>query len=180
MKDGKIKIAACKTSWFSFDLVRGHAFGLYKGVCYVSAGEPDKRQIGNIIMYKRSRTLNNYRWSKTSIPAKSNLGKLFLDTLANSPYNGVEFQEERFDISTHWKSMPAGYKPAKRHIRQNEKQREGIINRKFAGERHFYDDTPWRPDFPTFRDHCPDTTPRPRPQRQAKTWVDRICSEAMA
>lgn len=169
MRDGKFKIAKNTQNWWGFTLQRGHAFGLYKGVCYVSAAEPDTYTAKNIVVYRQKKDKANvdyYRWSRTSIPADSELGKLIRDVLANSPYDGVQFRPERHQTAANWKPMPDNYKPNKM-----EQERQTRLQ---------YDDTPWRPGFPTFQTRRPETTPKlPRPT-QPRTWVDYIYREAMA
>lgn len=174
MKKDKMRIATCRQEWFGFSLVRGHAFGRYNGVCYVSGGEPCPRFKGNIIVYQHSQTANSHRWRKASVHVESDIGRVIIDALTRSPYDGVDFQEERFDVSTNWKPMPGNYRPADRRVHRGKRMTEdqcrnnAAIERRLAGAKCFYDDTPWRPGFPTFRDHRPDTTPKLREEKAGR------------
>lgn len=97
MVDGRIRIAGHTQPWWGFTLQRGHAYGLYRGICYVSGAEPDPNKAGNIIVYRQKKDKANvdyYRWSRTSIPADCQLGQLILEAIASSPYDRVTFRPE--------------------------------------------------------------------------------------
>ena len=176
MKPNNFKIAKNTQEWWGFTLQRGHAFGLYqpevykRGTCYVSGGEPDSRHMNCIVAYKRlEHNPNYYRWEAVSVFVGSDLGRLILQTLKDSPYDGVIFRPERSQAVSHWKPMPANYQQ-KKGLRKEFHPVDGIPCK--------YDSTPWRPNFPTFQTRRPDTTPPLTRPAKAKTWVDRICANA--
>lgn len=101
MVDGRIRIANNTQPWFGFTLQRGHAYGLYLGVCYVSGAEPDPSKAGNIIVYRQKKDKDNvdyYRWSRTSISACCQLGRLIMAAISESPYGCVTFRPEEIKM----------------------------------------------------------------------------------
>lgn len=158
MKEGVFKIAHNTQPWWGFTLQRGHAYGLYRGVCYVSAAEPSETEKGKIVVYKQSRTKDFYRWSRQTIHRESELGHLIVDAICASPYDGVTFREDRkeFDIFV-CDGETGKVVPAKTCLDH------------------------WAPGYQTMsqsrRGHY---DPRPLMPKRATTWVDQICQEAMA
>lgn len=106
MKDGKIKISHRQQDWWGFTLQQGHAFGLFQGVCYVSAAVPDPNRHNHIIMYKKIRGKNYDRWTAISIPRHAAVAQAFIDAIIESPFAGVTFKAERYNGSTWTPTFP--------------------------------------------------------------------------
>lgn len=196
MRNKKIKIARNTQNWWGFTLQRGHAFGLYDGICYVSGGEPCPKKVGNILVYKQipdRANLGHYYWQEISIPDKSELGSLMLNALYASPYENVSFLEPRFDTHNEWRQMsrykqaaPKERKPAQmKHTssvwdkRQAELRTYGEAEKK-PPEMCYHDIRKWCPNFPTFRSRRAEYKPIPPAPRPQKTWVDQIIAKAQA
>lgn len=204
MKDGVMRIAMQKTKWWDFDLYRGHIYGLFEGVCYVSACEPDTRP-GFIIVYEQRPDRANakrYVWEKKSIPADCDLAGLIFDAMESSPFKGVEFKEPHFDLHSEWKGV-GSYRQAPR--KESTELNPFIINWKKAGvkkpdewERRkaelrqhkpeprqtadccHYDDRAWKPHYPTFREKRAEYKPVPPAPKPQTTWSDEIVVEELA
>lgn len=93
MRIEKFKVAQNRQPWNGFNLARGHLFGRYEGVLYVSTAAPDSYRPGYIKAYRHSRTQNVHKWNAVSILAKSELGQLIIAAQAKNPWGGVCLQE---------------------------------------------------------------------------------------
>lgn len=103
MKDGVFKIAKNTQPWWGFTLRQGHIFGMYSGVCYVSAAVADEKRPGRVLARRCRITKNCYRWETVSVSCQSELGRLILDAKNRSPYKGVKLPPEYVksrDVST--------------------------------------------------------------------------------
>lgn len=167
MKNKKVRIAQHVQDWWDFTLQPGHAFGLYNGTCYVTAGEPDPNKIGFFLMYKQTpdrANLGRYNWPQISVREDSEIGQLFLAALFASPYNGVDAKIPKYRPHTNWRQVPQQY------VRANKRY----------GKDCWYSDKTWYPNFPTFRSRRAEYKPIPPAPRPQKTWVDQIIAEAQA
>ncbi len=93
--ENKFRIATCKTPWNGFNLVRGHIFGVYDGVFYVSGLYPNKHKKNHVLVYKCRQTPDCYRWSRISINSDSELVQLMIDARKSSQYKEVSFIKEK-------------------------------------------------------------------------------------
>lgn len=91
MKDGKFRVAHNTQPWFNFTLQRGHIFGQYEGLRYVSACEPDPRNDERIIVYQSDDAPALNRWRKLSIHKCCALGFIIRKVHRESPYPCVTF-----------------------------------------------------------------------------------------
>ncbi len=155
--EGKFRVAKGPFPWFDFSIQKGHIFGLYEGVCYVSGLEPDKRTAGRIFAYKQQRTPDGSIWHKISISAGSKLGKLLRAARADSHIQTVVFHEPKPCLKWTAKEAPevgtggtwTGADVKAPHYHVMSQSRRGHYN------------------------------PRPPMPKRAKTWVDQICREGM-
>lgn len=167
MKNGKFKIAHNVQEWWGFTLQRGHAFGMYDGVCYVSSGQPDDKLRDHIRVYEQikpmpGRAVDAYRWRSVPVLADSDLGQIILLTLRNSPYDGLSQRQDHFRANPRWTRVPGG------HVEQT------------TGKPYYLGDPGWKEHFPTFREKRPTTMPRLPRQGVQRTWVDDICKQALS
>lgn len=148
--ENEFRIATCKTPWNGFNLVRGHVFGVYMGVCYVSTAVPDERQRGFIRVYVDTPTKDCHRWAIKSIPAAGVVGRLIIAAQEANQYGGADIQEVKPRMSWRGKAGPCT-------LPEVEPPRMATMSQ-------------------SRKDHY---NPMPPMPKRAKTWVDQICREAM-
>ncbi len=146
--DNEFRIATCKTPWNGFNLVRGHVFGVYKGVCYVSTAAPDERKRGFIRVYVDTPTKDCHRWAARSISSTGEVGKLIVAVQAVNPYGGADIQEVKPRMN--WRGKAAPYTLPK-------VEPPSMTTMSQSRRGHY--------------------SPRPPIPKIQKTWVDQICEE---
>lgn len=155
--EGKFRVAKGPFSWLDFSIQKGHIFGLYEGVCYVTGLEPDKRDTNKIFVYKQQRTSDGSIWHKVSIPSGCELGKLLRAARANSPIQEVIFYERKPCLRWTAKERPKA-------------EKGGTWTGADIKAPHYHAMSQSR------KDHYNPMPPMPKRKR---TWVDQICREAM-